>query len=964
MKIPSTFTLCLAAVSLLAALQPARGQTVSVWLTTDDQTRLLQAQAALSFSTNAGGTNCMAVDETQTYQQIEGFGAAFTDSTGYNLNEVAQAIARTNAMNNLFTRGTGGIGLSFMRIPMGASDLARYQYSYDDLPAGQTDTNLTSFSIAHDLADIIPLILMAKQLNPQLKLFANPWSPPGWMKTNGSMVGGALLTNMYTPFANYFVKFVQDYQFQGVSIDYIGLQNEPLNETSDYPGMYMDAPTQTTLFHDYVLPAFTANHLTNRFLVYDHNWDQPGYPQTVYSDATLAASSQIAGTAWHGYAGTPGAMLTLANQYPAKGNYETEHSGGTWVGDQVHTDFDEIIQVMRSWGKTFVKWNLAGDQNDGPHDGGCGTCSPLIIVNTNSGAGHGSISYGIEYYTLGQFSKFVLPGAYRIYSANGVGVVSAAFLNPDGSKALVAFNETSGANTFQVQWGNRTFTYTLPGYSAATFTWTGTPTGTAGLNLTNEIDVSSFYSVSNLETESTGDTPGGYDVGYVSPGNYALFQNVNLGEGFTTLNARLASAGSGGTLAFYLDSPTGPMAGSVTVPITGGWQTWQTQPGSVIGGTGVHNLYAVVLGGYGVGNLNWFQFGGALPALPSPWATADVGAVGLAGGASWSNGVFTLNGSGADIWNNADAFRGVQQPVAGACEIRAQVASVLATDPWAKAGVMFRESTNAGAVNATVLVTPGNGVTFQSRSSTGGSSTSTTAGGVNAPRWVRLARSAANSFSAYYSSDGANWTQVGSSTTLTISNSIYAGMVVTAHNNASNCVAVFNNVTVNQAPVLASVSNETILAGRVLTVTNAATDADIPAQTLTYELVAAPAGATLNTNSGLFSWRPAIAQSPSSQIVTISVTDDGVPPMSATQSFTATVTQPRVPGLNSPLITNGQFGFWINGDAGPDYTVQMSTNLTAWSAVATVTPSALPWFWSATNSLSFPICFFRTLLGP
>jgi len=164
-----------------------------------------------------------------------------------------------------------------MRIPMGASDLARYHYSYDDLPAGQTDTNLNSFSIAHDLVDIVPLVQQARQLNPQLKLMANPWSPPGWMKTSGSMIGGSLLPSMYNPFANYFVKFIQAYQGQGHTIDYISLQNEPLYVPGDYPGMDMDATAQTTVLRDYVLPALATNQLTTQVLIYDHNWDRGDY---------------------------------------------------------------------------------------------------------------------------------------------------------------------------------------------------------------------------------------------------------------------------------------------------------------------------------------------------------------------------------------------------------------------------------------------------------------------------------------------------------------------------------------------------------------------------------------------------------------------------------------------------------------------------------------------------------------
>jgi len=943
----------------LAGALPGQAQTVNVWLTTDDQSRLLQPQTAVTFVAASGGTNPLAVDETRLYQVIEGFGAAFTDTTGYNLNEVAQPAARTNALLNLFTRNGVGIGLSFMRIPMGASDLARYQYSYDDLASGQTDTNLNSFSIAHDLVDIVPLIQAARQFNPQLKLMANPWSPPGWMKTSGSMVGGSLLPSMYGPFANYFVKFIQAYQAQGIPIDYLSLQNEPLYVPTDYAGMSMDAATQTIVLRDYVLPALMTNHLTSQVLVYDHNWDGNYYPGVVFSDPTLLASSQVAGTAWHGYGGTPGAMLGLANTYPTKGNYQTEHSGGAWVGDQIRSDFEEIIHTLRCGSRCYVKWNLVGDQNDGPHSGGCSTCSPLVIVNSASGW----INYGVEFYTLGHFSKFILPGAHRIYSANGAGIVSAAFLNPDGSKVLVAFNDSTANNTFQVQWGAQSFAYTLPSYAGATFTWSGTQTNSCVLPATNQIQASSFNALANLATEASADSGGGYDLGYASTGSWAVYPNVDLAAGFTNVNVRLASAGNGGSLEFRLDQPAGPLLASVTVPLTGGWQTWQTQPGAATGGWGRHDLYLVFDGGSSIGNLNWFQFSSPLSPLPPPWTNTDLGTIALVGGGSYAGGTFTVNGSGDDLWNSADACHFVRQPVSGAGELRARVVTVPATDPWAKAGVTFRESTAAGAINVALLVTSGNGVAFQIRATTSGATTSAVVGGVTAPCWVRLVRSASNTFAGYYSTDGTHWTQVGATTSLAMSNNATAGLAVTAHNNALNGVATFDNVSVNQSPVLAPITNQTSLAGRVLTVAASASDADIPAQTLDYTLLKFPAGAGINTSTGIILWRPVIAQAPTTQAVSVVVSDRGVPPLSATQSFTVTVALPTRPSL-TPTATNGPLGFWIRGDLGPDYTVQASTNLTSWTAVNTVTPTNFPWFWSAAGSNTSAACFFRTLLGP
>ncbi len=607
-------------LSTIAGADMANAQTVNVWLTTDDQSKELEQQPSVTFVTGSSGSNQIFVDETQTYQPIEGFGADFTDSAAYLLNEVATSSARTNAMNSLFTRNGGGIGVSFVRNPMGASDLARFDYSYDDQPPGVTDTNLTDFSIAHDQADIIPLIRQAMQLNPQLTIMANPWSPPGWMKLCDSMINGTstntLLPAMYGPFAEYFVKYIQAYQAAGIPINYISLQNEPLYTPGDYPGMYMDAATQLTVLRDYVLPALASNHITTKVLIYDHNWDQPGYPETVLSDSTVLNSSQVAGIAWHGYGGTPGAMLTLASLYPTMGNYETEHSGGTWAGDQVKADFEEIIHVMRSWGRSYVKWSLALDENHGPNTGGCNTCNPLVTINSTNGA----LSYDIDFYTLGHFSKFVLPGAYRVYSANGNGIIDAAFLNPDGSKVLVAYNDSQVSQTFQVQWGSKQFTYTLAALSGATFTWSGTQTGGYVVDATSQIQASSFNTVSWLETEPTTDTLGGYDLGYASDGSYAVYQNVSFPAGITNVTARVASAGTGGALKFLLDSPTGPFVGSVTIPVTGGWQTWTNVSGSISGVSGVHNLYVVFSapGSTAIGNLNSFEFSPPPAAAPIP----------------------------------------------------------------------------------------------------------------------------------------------------------------------------------------------------------------------------------------------------------------------------------------------------------------------------------------------------------
>ena len=587
------------------------GPAVSVVQSTNDLTQLMAAQPATLFTDTTAGTNNVLVDEAQTYQTIEGFGAAFTDSAAYLLEQVEPSSSQASTLSDLFTRTGNGIGLSFMRVPIGATDIARSVYSFDD-NNGTPDPTLANFSIAHDQTYILPLIEQAKALNPQMKLLASPWSPPAWMKSTDSMNSGTLLPTDYTPFANYLVKYLQAYKAAGITYDYLTIQNEPLNQTTAYPSMYMDAPTQLSVVRDYLLPAFTTANLTTKLLVYDHNWDTPAYPETVLTDPTILASPLIAGTAWHGYAGAPGAQQIVQNLFPTLGTWETEHSGGTWQADQFTTDFLEITQVLRNAAKSFVKWSLALDQTLGPNLtelntglGGCATCTPIVTVNNTTGA----VTKDVEYYTLGHYSKYVQQGATRIYSSNTPSIVSVAFLNPDNSRALIAFNNATTSQSFTVQWGTQSFTYTLPSLAAATFTWTGTQAGTPTTPATWQIQASSYSQESGLETETTGDTTGGYDLGYVTPNAYALYKSINFGTSVSTVSVRTASAGQGGTLQFHLDTVTGPLIATATLPITGGWQTWQTVTAPVTGASGLHDLYITFQGSTaGISNLNWFQF--------------------------------------------------------------------------------------------------------------------------------------------------------------------------------------------------------------------------------------------------------------------------------------------------------------------------------------------------------------------
>jgi glucosylceramidase len=583
--------------------------SVNVVLSTHDQISLMAPQSPVAFATNPASTNQIIVDESQTYQTMDGFGAAFTDSAAYLLETVVPVSAQSSALSDLFTRTGSGIGLSFMRLPMGTTDLARTEYTFDDSPS--PDVPLSNFSINHDKPYIMPLVTSARTLNPSMKIMANPWSPPAWMKDSNSINGGHLLPSMYTPFANYFVKYLQAYSAAGININFISLQNEPLYNTYGYPAMYMDAATQTTVMRDFVLPALTATGLSTQIFAYDHNWDGASYPQQILQDSTLYASPFVAGTAWHGYGGVPGFTAAVQNLYPNKGMWETEHSGGTFTSDQFSTDFMEITDVLRNSSKGYIKWSLALDENHGPNLTqiglmGCNICTGIVTVNSTTGA----VTRNIDYYTLGHYSKYVLPGATRVYSSNGVFTNSVAFLNPDGSKALIVYNNSSNSQTFQVEWGTKSFSYTLPGLAAATFAWTGNQDTVAPLIATSEIQGSDYSSQFGLADEKTGDASGAYDLGYVNNNAYATYNNVSFGPTSPTkVLVRSASAGNGGTLEFHLDSRTGTLLGTATLAVTGGYQTYQTVPTTLTSSvTGTHTLYIVFHGTGAIANVNWFQF--------------------------------------------------------------------------------------------------------------------------------------------------------------------------------------------------------------------------------------------------------------------------------------------------------------------------------------------------------------------
>jgi len=451
---------------------PSGGVTVNVWLTTGDKAKLLHQEPTLTFGADTTTGLLIHVNENHAYQQVDGFGGAMTDSSAWLIYNKLTTAQRATLMNNLFNPTTG-IGMSYVRLPMGASDFVNgADYTYDDMPAGQTDSNLTNFSIAHDLAYIVPVLQQALSLNPSLKILGSPWSAPAWMKTNGSLYRGGLQTQYYSVYANYFAKFVDAYQAQGITINSVTVQNEPQAKPADYPVMWLEPNDEINFVANNLGP--TLNSRGTKIIVLDHNWALYPYPITVLSNA--AAKNYIAGTAFHCYgAGSPDFQTRARDVNPDRDIYFTECSSGLWAtnfADNLVWDVENlIIGGTRNWARTVIKWNIALDQNSGPHTGGCTNCTGLVTIDTTSGA----VTYNHDYYSIGHASKFAASGAYRIASTSlpASSLESVAFKNPDGSKVLIVVNGATRSQTFKVRWGGQSFQYSLPSKSVVTFKWSG-----------------------------------------------------------------------------------------------------------------------------------------------------------------------------------------------------------------------------------------------------------------------------------------------------------------------------------------------------------------------------------------------------------------------------------------------------------------------------------------------------------
>nr|WP_295922919.1 glycoside hydrolase family 30 beta sandwich domain-containing protein [uncultured Dyadobacter sp.] len=445
---------------------------VAVWVTNGQQSKLLKSENALSIVKTGSVTpaaNLITIDFSTKLQEIEGYGAAMTGSSAYLIQKKLNASQRADLLKDLFDP-QNGIGISYLRITMGASDFSLEDFTYDDLPAGQTDAALSKFSISKDQEDLVPVLKSVVTLQPAIRIMATPWSAPAWMKTNGKLAGGSLKPEWYGSYAHYFTKYLDAYKKEGIAIDAISVQNEPLHEAA-YPSMGMDSAAQNGFIRDHLGPLFQTSAIKTKILLYDHNWDRPGYPIAILSDPKT--SQYVAGSAFHAYGGNVSAMGEVHQKFPEKGLYFTEISGGRWAtnfADNLKWNMSNIfIGTANHWSKNALLWNIALDENDGPKNKGCDNCRGVVTIASN-----GSITKNVEYYTIAHMSKFVRPGAFRVQSGNlsaSSQLEHVAFINGDGSKVLVILNQGTDNKKFTVAMGESQFSYTIDPNAVATLVW-------------------------------------------------------------------------------------------------------------------------------------------------------------------------------------------------------------------------------------------------------------------------------------------------------------------------------------------------------------------------------------------------------------------------------------------------------------------------------------------------------------
>jgi glucosylceramidase len=446
---------------------PVVTNEVDFWLTKADQSvKLLKQSSILTFVTTYNIYANIEVDDSQTFQTIDGFGFTLTGGSAESINQLSAA-KKKELLQELFGSASNSISISYLRISIAASDLNSTPFSYDDLPTGQTDVNLNSFSLAPDMTNLIPLLKEILVINPNIKIMATPWSPPVWMKDNNSSIGGSLQSQYYGVYAQYFVKYIQKMKAEGIAIDAICPQNEPLHPGNN-PSMLMLATQQATFIKNNLGPAFQTAGINTKIIIYDHNCDRPDYPLAILNDA--AANPYVDGSAFHLYGGDISALSTVHNAFPNKNVYFTEQwtsSEGNFGGDLKWHTKNVVIGSMRNWSKVALEWNLANNASFGPHTpGGCTQCKGALTINSSE-----NFDRNVAYYIIAQASKFIPAGSIRIASNLSGNLSNVAFKTPSGKIVVIVENDGATTELFNIKYNGRWITTSLESGSVGTYIW-------------------------------------------------------------------------------------------------------------------------------------------------------------------------------------------------------------------------------------------------------------------------------------------------------------------------------------------------------------------------------------------------------------------------------------------------------------------------------------------------------------
>ena len=459
---------CFALTLSFSTVQSIAQTDASLWLTKADRSVLFAKQNdALKFSTTKNSNPTILINEKETYQPIDGFGYSLTGGSAQHIIQMS-APARAALLKELFATDGNNIGVSYIRLSVGASDLNEKVFSYNDLPEGQTDLNQAKFDLGLDKVDVIPVMKEILAINPKIKVLGSPWSPPLWMKTTYDARGGMLKPEYYDAYAKYLVKYVQEMKKEGITIDAITVQNEPLHPGNN-PSLLMVAPDQAIFVKKNLGPAFEKSGIKTKIIIYDHNADRPDYPITILNDKE--ARKYIDGSAFHLYGGKIEALSDVRDAHPDKNIYFTEqmvverpNAATINITGPVRR---LIIGATRNWSRNVLEWNLAADPENKPFTdrGGCPTCQGAVTIDKDK------VSRNLAYYSIAHASKFVRPGSVRIASNELPDLSNVAFKTPEGKKVLIVANTGKEATNFNISFNGKMVSATLDKGSVGTYIW-------------------------------------------------------------------------------------------------------------------------------------------------------------------------------------------------------------------------------------------------------------------------------------------------------------------------------------------------------------------------------------------------------------------------------------------------------------------------------------------------------------